>query len=85
MVVSGDGLDDPVVSAEVAGDGGAEGVEGDTALGTAFNPTAERRAESYVPSVRSQSARLAMIVVTTGHDAPVYVEDELGGDPLVGR
>ena len=85
MVVGGHGLDDAVVAPELSGDGLAEGFECFGELGAAFRAPADRAAESDVRSGAPQCAGLAMVVITAGDDAPVDVEDELGGDRLFGR
>ena len=85
MVVSGQSLNDAVVLAEFTGNRGAKAIEGNLAPIATFNAAAARCAERNVPSGRPQGARLATVVITTGHHAAVDVKYEFGSNGPVSR
>ena len=85
MVVSGQGLNNAVVFPKFPGNRGAKAAEGDLAPIATFNTAAARCAERNVPSCRPQGARLAMVVIATGHHAAVDVKYEFGSNGPVSR
>ena len=92
MIVGGDGLDDPVVLPELAGDGGAEGVEGGSALGAAFGPVVLFRVARHRVGANAALAVMAAGFATTvvfytfgampPTDSILSVAAHLPGDPF---
>ncbi len=77
MVVCGNGLDNRVMPPKLSCDCRTECIEGGLALIATISAAADWRPENYIPSVRTQGAGFAMVIVAAGYDAPVYVEDEV--------
>ena len=85
MVVGGHRLDDTVAPPELSGHGLAESAECVGEFGTPFRAPADRTAKGNVRSGAPQRAGLAMVVITACDDAPVDVQDQLGGNRLASR
>ena len=85
MVVGSQCLDNAIVLSKRAGNGPTKRVKSSAAIIASCNAATPRRPKGHIPRRVPQRARFTSIIVTTGHNAPVNFQDELGIDGPIGR